>query len=72
MKFLELVAHRTGMHEVMLTVQLQNGDALRMYRNLGYEDHWDQPEVTAVTVTIIIGDLVFFFGLCPMAILLDS
>ena len=43
-----------------------------MYRNLGYEDHWDQPEVTAVTVTIIIGDLVFFFGLCPMAILLDS
>ena len=44
MKFLELVARRTEMHEVMLTVQLQNGDALRMYRNLGYEDHWDQPE----------------------------
>ena len=53
MKFLELVAHRTGMHEVMLTVQLQNGDALRMYRNLGYEDHWDQPEVITATVTII-------------------
>lgn len=44
MKFLELVARKTEMHEVMLTVQLQNADALRMYRNLGYEDHWDQPE----------------------------
>ena len=43
MKFLQLVAVRTEMHEVMLTVQL-NRDALRMYRNLGYEDHWDQPE----------------------------
>ena len=28
MKFLELAAHKTGMHEVMLTVQLQNTDAL--------------------------------------------
>ena len=44
MRFLELVARKTEMHEVMLTVQLQNADALRMYRNLGYEDHWDQPE----------------------------
>ena len=44
MKFLQLVAVKTEMHEVMLTVQLENGDALRMYRHLGYEDHWDQPE----------------------------
>ena len=44
MRFLELVARKTEMHEVMLTVQMQNADALRMYCNLGYEDHWDQPE----------------------------
>jgi hypothetical protein len=32
MRLLELVARKTEMHEVMLTVQHQNADALRMYR----------------------------------------
>ena len=32
MRLLKLVARKTEMHEVMLTVQHQNADALRMYR----------------------------------------
>ena len=35
MKFLELVARKTEMHEVMLTVQLQNADALRIVPQSG-------------------------------------
>jgi hypothetical protein len=44
MKFLELLARKAGVAEVMLTVMRANSAAAAMYANLGYVEHEDQPE----------------------------
>lgn len=44
MKFLELLARKAGVHEVMLTVMKANMAAAAMYAKLGYVEHEDQPE----------------------------
>lgn len=44
MKFLELLARKAGMAEVMLTVMRANDAAAAMYAKLGYVEHEDQPE----------------------------
>ena len=44
MKFLELLARKAGMHEVLLTVMKGNASAAAMYAKLGYVEHEDQPE----------------------------
>lgn len=44
MRFLELLARKAGVHEVMLTVMAANPAAAAMYAQLGYAAHEDQPE----------------------------
>ncbi|BDA45682.1 N-alpha-acetyltransferase 40 [Coccomyxa sp. Obi] len=43
MKFLELIARKAGMHEVMLTVLKANTAAAAMYAKLGYVPHETSP-----------------------------
>lgn len=42
-KFLELIARKAGMHEVMLTVLKANTAAAAMYAKLGYVPHETSP-----------------------------
>lgn len=43
MKFMELIARKAGMHELMLTVLKANTAAAAMYAKLGYVAHETSP-----------------------------